>query len=119
MKCSKLKIVLLLLAVIFSSAMPSFAAKRKVPFYGRITGSNVNVRARPTKKAKAVYQLNNNNNEVEALLVTDVHHGRVGDWYKIEATVILYTEDISIDSTEGWIFGKYIAYDKPYDGAND
>ena len=79
MKCSKLKIVLLLLAVIFSLAVPSFAAKRKVPFYGRITGSNVNVRARPTKKAKAVYQLNSDN-EVETILVTDVHHGRDGDW---------------------------------------
>lgn len=123
MKHSKAKIAVLLsvitfLAVHFWAIQQSFAANRTFPFYGRITGVNVNVRARPSTKAKVVYQFET---DPEVLIVTGSSKGSGGTWYSIRAVVPMLNNNEEEYEAEikGWVFGKYVAYDRNYDGAYD
>ncbi|MBQ4430898.1 MAG: SH3 domain-containing protein [Synergistaceae bacterium] len=118
MNHSRLNTVVLLSVIIFLAARQSFAASRKFPFYGRIIGVNVNVRARPSTNAEVVYQFET---DPEALIVTGSSKGSGGTWYSIRAVVPMLNENDEEYEAEisGWVFGKYVAYERNYDGAYD
>ena len=100
MKHCKTVLVIVLAVVLFSvTIQPLFAASRKMPFYGKVTATRLNIRENPNTKAEVFGQVENG----DEVLFVEMRKTTSGQWYYVMVTGEL----------EGWALGKYIQYKRP------
>ena len=96
MKSFKNVIALSLLFVLLCSAV---AFAQKMPFYGKVTASRLNVREYPNTNAEIFGQVVKG----DEVLVSEMRNTSNGQWYYVMVSGEL----------EGWVLGKYVQYKRP------